>query len=197
MRRSGILSIICIIITAIFLSGCTGTGPAPTATLTPVPSTGAAEIGHSSENPAPIGQPVTGTSKKPMEDGSMLSVRMVLENVTRGDAAKQMLDNYSRLPQVPQPGKEYLFAEFRADLVDFSPNETYAISNYNFAVRTNGIYTNATPVILFNPTIQGGVMKGQSREGWVLFEIPANSTDATIVYARGPDGSGGLWFRAF
>lgn len=122
---------------------------------------------------------------------------MVLENVTRGDAATKMLDNYSNLPQVPKPGNEFLFAEFKADLVDFTPNANYSISNLNFAVSSNGNFTNATPVILFNPTIQGGLKKGESREGWVLFEIPAGSKDPVIAYARGSDGSGGLWFRAY
>ncbi|HTY90612.1 MAG TPA: hypothetical protein VMC84_05490 [Methanocella sp.] len=196
MRRFGLLAILCITIIVLSFSGCTDSSPA-TITPTPAPSSSAAEIGHSSSNPAPIGQAVTGNSRQKMEDGSQLTLTMVLENVTRGDMATKMLDNYSGLPQVPGRGNEFLFAEFRADLVNFTPNETYSISNLNFVILSEGNFTNATPVILFNPTIQGGLMKGETREGWVLFEIPANSTDPVIAYARGSDGSGGLWFRAY
>ena len=160
-------------------------------TPTPVP-----EIGHSSADPAPIGQAVTGNSHQKLADGSILTLTLVLENVTRGDAAKKMLDNYSGLPQVPSPGNEYLFAEFKADLINFTPDTNYSISNYNFAVISDNVTTNATPIILFNPTIQGDLKKGETRDGWVLFEMPANSTNPVIAYARGPDGSGGLWFRA-
>lgn len=76
LRYITVIVILGIFIATVMLGGCTGTTPSPAASVTPTP-----EIGHSLSNPAPQGQPVTGTAKQKLEDGSTLSLNMTLEQV--------------------------------------------------------------------------------------------------------------------
>jgi hypothetical protein len=166
--------------------------------FSPVPNTS----GFSKYAPAPMNTTVTfheavNDSGQGMAD---YSGRLTLLEVLRGAAAmdKMKHDNPYYLVSI-QPGREFLAARFKYELIDTNPPGYLRLVNRDsFSIYRSGQFDTEDNKLIMGPTpdLYGKARKGGTVDGWIVFTVPEDAPGPLIVYGRQTAGNGGIWFKA-
>ncbi|MFC1533129.1 hypothetical protein ACFL7M_07185 [Thermodesulfobacteriota bacterium] len=171
-------------------------GPDPIENPNPAP-------GSSNRSPAPVGVKV----KTTIERGDaymapkLYNVEITLEEIVRGDEAREHIKAQGVSDKPPKAGFEYIltriqFGYFRKarGLAD----ETYRLTEGQFAaVSTDGRTEYEIPSVSQQPQpklIDWLFHPGESREGWILFQVPKDNMKPLLVFKREHvEGVYGIW----
>lgn len=147
----------------------------------------------SKNNPSELGE-VWNVKVNDLVDGQRQYQITMVDAVTDGNTAWQMLENANMFNDPPPAGKKYVLAKFRVKLIKFEGKtfDTFDVNPAMFeAVSKSGVvYDNFVPVVTPDPQLSE-IYEGGQIEGWVAFLVNQND-DPRIVWQRGnPDE---IWF---
>lgn len=162
-------------------------------TSTPIP------LGHSQNNAANIGQIVMINS---VRYGTPYQAELTLEQVVRGDAAKNMMTDANMFNGVPSdPNKEYLLAKFNFNLIKWVPGKEFylhsggAYSTDFQVISNNELLAGFFSIIEPSPSFESTIYEGAMHNGWVALVCYKNDPSPVIIYEKSTGGSGGIWFK--
>lgn len=145
---------------------------------------------NSRYNPAPLGEIWSVQGEDSFYGYQSYNIGMI-DAITDGDLAWQMLLDANMFNESPPPGKKYILAKFYFQLVDIEDEPFYAYSSNFDAVSKSGVVYDTPIVVEPEPAFAKDIYKGGEIEGWVAFLVDEND-EPLIVWER--DLGGELWF---
>ncbi|WP_434579208.1 stalk domain-containing protein [Thermoanaerobacterium thermosaccharolyticum] len=124
---------------------------------------------------------------------------IILKNIIRGNDAWKMVSNANMFNSKPEDGYEIILAKFYIK-INKSSNEDaqFDLDPYNFIlVSSDGKDYDSYICVPPSPNLRAKLYQGASNEGWVAFKVKINDLKPLIVYGKGYDGSGGVWFKGY
>ena len=144
-------------------------------------------LGSSQDHPVPVGV----TTKVMTERGYVVEVT-VLE-IVRGKDAQDRIMAEGVSDKLPKAGFEYVlthikFGYFRKAKGMSDPNHAYRIAGSNFsAASADGTTEYEVPSVLRQPQpplIDTLIPPGESREGWIVLQVPENEKEPLLAFHR-------------
>lgn len=160
-------------------------------------------IGTSPRNPAPLGA----TIKTKIERGDayaapeIYDIAITLQEIVRGEEALQRVKEAEVMAEPPPNGFDYLLVRLTFGYSRRGRGigeEPYQLRSGQFiAVSEDGetVYKNPVTIRQPQPPLIGEVFQpGESREGWILFEVPQDESKPLLIFNREfVEGVYGLW----
>jgi hypothetical protein len=118
----------------------------------------------------------------------------VLE-VMRGEKAEDLIKNASGLNTPAQNGFEYVLARIR---FEFSArgapgDKTWILNTTQFqAFSGDGTRYGTPSIVLPEPELAGDLRSGDSREGWIAFEVAEQDRQPLMIFDQG-----NVWFQLY
>ncbi len=169
-------------------------------------------LGSSPERPAPVGVTIRTTIEhgdaKPTPETFKLEITVL--DVVRGKAASDHIKAEAISDQLPKAGFEYVLAHIRfgyfrkARLPSAPPS--YALHKGSFgAASAEGKTEYENPYVMRQPQpqlIDMPLSVGDSRQGWILLEVPEEERKPLLVFHREHAASAygiwkPVWFRLY
>lgn len=168
-------------------------GNTNTVTLGSVATNNALPVEKYSRNlPAPIGTSQTITTDSYLGDSK---VTITVLDAVRGDSAWRKIKDANMFNDKAPEGKEYVLAKVSANVEWVEDDKSIDLSSYSFtAFSAENVEYKSAFVVNPEPEFRGSVYAGGKLEGYVAFLVDETDALPKIVYGKGYDGSGGIWF---
>lgn len=149
----------------------------------------------SMNNPAPIG-----TMQTIKFDNLLTSytANITVKEITRGEAAWELIKEANMFNSEPEAGYEYILAKIDFKLTNAPEDIKYDLGGYDFDLVSdkNKTYDKVSAVEP-EPSLDAELYKDASNEGYAVFKVAINDKTPKITFGRKYDGSGGIWFKAY
>jgi hypothetical protein len=149
--------------------------------------------GSSHSSPVPVGIKLKTTVERgdAYSGGELCDVEITIIEVIRGKAAWERVKAQSISSNPAKAGFEYVLAHIRFAYSRRGRgfgNGAYSISEGQFATAApDGMTEYEVPSVLKQPEeqlIDWSLNSGETREGWVLLQVPENDKQALLVFKR-------------
>jgi hypothetical protein len=165
-------------------------GMLTTPTPTPVPS----DILFSELYPAPLSIMQTFTNPDPMQK---YTIQAKVTQIIRGPEAWDKIRAANSLNKEAADGYEYILTKIYFKVLDMSADQFNLSASAFTLVSSDGKDYGIDYSVLPEPQIAAQLYKDTSNEGWVVYQVKKGDFKPKLVFGRKPDGSGGIWFKAY
>ena len=163
-----------------------------------------AAIAHGTayDDPAAKGEPVKSVVELGAVNVSNYDATITLLDTVRGKEALQRLKDTDPAVKAPKQGYEYLLARVRFELEGraVSDQGTFMLWSSPFQWLANSADfrqydgSNATPP---EPALKGPVQAGETKAGWIVFEVEQNESKPIMTFDPSSGGATGRGNLAF
>jgi hypothetical protein len=116
----------------------------------------------------------------------------MVDVITDGNTAWQMIKDANMFNDSPPAGMKYILAKIRFKLFD-AEEEPFHVDYLDFdAVSKNGVVYDHAPVVIPEPELSTDLYKGGETQGWAAFLVSENDVPL-IVWKREYEDE--LWFK--
>jgi len=174
---------------AIVLSACADkTAPAPGTEPKPI-------------SPAVNAIPIGTTASAIVEVGDMYrspeiyDARITVLEIVRGEGAADLINKSSESNAPAQNGLEYVLARIRFEFFARGApgDKTWNLSEKQFhAFSREGTRYGIPSIVLPKPELAGVLRSGNSREGWIVFEVAERDKKPLMIFDQG-----NVWFQLY
>lgn len=164
------------------------------------PPTPPTPLAYSRSNPAPIGTVQSITGKFGNGTGTM-DIKVI--EVIRGDEAQERVDTANSTSKTADIGYEYALVRVSMTASSITDGADLMLLDIRFdAYSDNTVNPQPkAPTLTPKPTLQGSnigvaaVVKGETREGFIVVQLKENDEEPKLVYDFANDG--GIWFKLY
>ncbi|QNU66729.1 hypothetical protein EHE19_018115 [Ruminiclostridium herbifermentans] len=164
----------------------------------PIPTPAPTQPSLSSrKNPAGIDDAINMTTT--FTNGNTFDSIITLKGIIRGNDAWNKILAANQFNDKPEDSYEYILAKFSFK-VDRASNDNiqFDLNRYGFKlVSGEGKDYDFYSCVLPEPVLDAKLYSGSSNEGWVAFKVKTTDLKPLIVYGKGNDGTGGIWFKGY
>ena len=153
------------------------------------------EVGHSKDNPAPIGWPVRVSGRILGGNDATIHEIQTLA-VIRGERAFEILQLVNRFNREPAEGMEYVLALVRARYVKGPVDATDYFSYEDFRTISGEGLSYITPFFLWpaQPVLASIMYPGGMVQGWTTWQVATDDPNPLLTFGLDLDWRGNAWF---
>ena len=158
--------------------------------------------GNSHSDPAGIGVTVNSIIQIGSVATSNYDVAITVQETVRGDAAFNLIKASDEAASSPGDGHEYLLASIRFELNGRTVSETsnFALvsSPFQWVVYSSSFsqYDGAS-IAAPDPALKGSVASGETKEGWLVFEVEQDDAEPMLMFDPSTGGAQGRGKKLF
>jgi len=155
-----------------------------------------AATGYSRNNPAPNNVALTVNY---VDYFDSYNATVTVTQIIRGAEAWSMIQDANQFNEQPKDGYEYILVKIKVTMNSVKDDAAFDMASYEFQSfnADNAEYNNMTSVVTPDPTLDGQMYAGATKEGYLVFEVKTDDAKPKIVFGSQYDGSDGIWFRLY
>lgn len=150
---------------------------------------------YSRNNPSPVNvvQTVNYT-----DYSNSYNATVTVTQIIRGSNAWSMIEAANQFNDQAREGYEYIVAKIKVTMNSVKDDKAFEMSGYEFkAFNSENAEYSMTMVVPPEPTLEGQMYAGATKEGYVVFEVKTDDVNPKMVFGSQYDGTGGIWFRLY